>query len=192
MIDLPDYGYSDYRLTPMDPGGLVEATLGGPPDYVARPGYRYSITFSVNPLRVRDLARQFQQRLERGSREDVSYPWPLDFKPAPAGTPTVDGSSPAGAVIPIKGLLPGYAFREGQPVAVVSGGVGYIHRASEPTIAEDDGTVVLPVFPLTRATFSDDDLVEVERPRIRGVLSWDGSQQGAAGNRPFVFTISER
>lgn len=192
MIELPDHGYADYQLQTLDPGGVVHGTLGGPSDIIVRPGLRYAITYTLNPLPARDLARIMQARLERASRDDVSYPWPLDYRPAPAGVPLVDGVSPAGGVIPIKGLLPGYAFREGQPLAVVSAGVGYIHRAAEPTIAEDDGTVVLPVFPLTRAAFANNDVVEIERPRIRGVLTWDGASQGSSSSRPFRFTITER
>jgi hypothetical protein len=116
----------------------------------------------------------------------------MDYRPPHAGVPLVDGASPAGAVIPLKGLLPGYAFREGQPLAVISDGVGYIHRASEPAIAENDGTLLLPVFPLTRTAFVNNDVVEIEHPRIRGVLSWDGASQGSMGSRPFQFTITER
>lgn len=192
MIELPDHGYANYQLTPIDTGGVAQGTLGGPSDIIDRPGYRYSVAFTLNPLRARDAARIFQNRLELGSRDDVSYPWPLDYRPPVAGTPLVDGASPAGAVIPLKGLLPGYSFREGQPLAVISGGVGFIHRASAPTIAEPDGTVLLPVFPLTRAAFADNDVVEIERPRIRGSLEWGGAQQGATGSRGFQFAITER
>lgn len=192
MIDLPDHGYTDFQLQAIDSGGVVGGSLGGPSDIIDRPGYRYSITFTIRPLRVRDLARIFEARLEKANREDASYLWPLDYRPPPAGVPLIDGASPAGAVIPLKGLLPGYSFREGQPVAVISGGVGFVHRVAVPIVAEVDGTVILPVYPLTRATFADNDVVEIERPRIRGVLSRSGSQQGASGNRPFQFTITER
>lgn len=192
MIELPDHGYGQFQLSPVDSGGVVEGSLGGPTDIIDRPGYRYALTFALNPLRSRDAARLFQSKLEQGSRDDVSYPWPMDFRPAPAGVPLVDGASPTGAVIPIKGLLPGYAFREGQPLAVISGGFGFIHRAAAPTIAEDDGTVVLPVFPLTRRAFLNNDVVEIEHPRIRGALTWGGMTQGAMGSRSFEFTITER
>lgn len=192
MLELPDHGYTSFQLQPLDPGGVVAGTLGGPSDIIARPGYRYAVTYTLPPLRTRDDARIFQSRLEQGSRDDVSYLWPLDYKPPPAGIPLVDGASPAGAVLPLKGLLPGYSFREGQPLAVIHAGVGYVHRVASPIVAETDGTVVLPVFPFTRVAFVDGDVVEIERPRIRGVLSWDGAQQGASGTRPFQFTITER
>lgn len=192
MIELPDHGYGQFQLTPIDAGGVVAGSLGGPTDIIERPGYRYSISYFLNPLRARDDARIFQTKLEQGSRDDVSYPWPLDYRPPPAGVPLVNGASPAGAVIPIKGLLPGYAFRLGQPLAVISGGYGFIHRAAEPTVAANDGTVVLPVFPLTRRAFADNDVIEIERPRIRGVLTWEGTQQDASASRPFSFTITER
>jgi hypothetical protein len=192
MIDLPHYGYIHSRILPIDPGGVVPGTLGGPSDIVERPGYRYAVTYSLPPLHSEDEARLFQSKLEKASREDASYLWPLDFRPPSAGTPLINGASPTGAVIPIKGLFPGYSFREGQPVAVISEGVGFVHRVATPTIAGVDGTVILPVFPLTRKAFLDNDVVEIEKPRIRGVLTWEPSGQPAHGWRPFEFTITER
>jgi hypothetical protein len=130
--------------------------------------------------------------LEQGAREDVSYPFPLDFKPAPAGTPVVDGASPAGAVIPIRGLVPNYQFKAGQPVAVVSGGGRSIHKATTAQSADATGSIVLDVFPYTRKAFLDGDTIEVERPRIGGPLTWPGVAQSSYGSRPFSFTITER
>src|SRR4051812_24232654 len=106
MIDLPDHGYVSASLRPVDPGGTVFGSLGGPDDIVPRPGYRYSISYVLPLLRSANDARILQARLEAASRSDVSYPWPLDYKPAPAGVPVVSATSAAGAVIPISGLTP--------------------------------------------------------------------------------------
>lgn len=192
MLDLPDHGYVDYQMLVIDPGGTVDAILGGESTTIDRPGYRYGVQFTLPPLGTSDDARKFQAMLEQAAREDVSYPWPLDFKAPPAGLPMVDGASPAGAVIPIAGLVPYYQFKVGQPVAVVSGERGSVHKAREATSADASGNCILPVFPYTRRTFADGDAIEVARPRIRGVLSWDGAQQPAHGRRPFTFTIMER
>lgn len=192
MLDLPDHGYSDYSLIPIDPAGTVDAIMGGASTTIDRPGYRYAIEYTVGPLAASKEARIFQSLLEQGAREDVSYPWPLDFRSGPAGAPVVNGASPAGAVIPLEGLTPNYQFREGQPIAVISGGLGFVHRVTTPTTANSSGVVTLPVFPLTRQAFSDGDTVEVEKPRIRGILRWDGARQPAFGARPFTFTIVER
>jgi hypothetical protein len=192
MLDLPDHGYVSYQITPIDPAGVIEGALGGPSTIIDRPGYRYSIQFMLPAIRTADDARIFQSLLERGARDDVSYPWPLDYKPPVAGVPLVNGASPAGSVIPVKGLLPNYQFRQGQPLAVVSAGIGFVHKVTAPTMADASGNATLPVFPLTRKGFSDGDTVEVERPRIRGALSWSGASQEAFGSRPFTFTITER
>jgi hypothetical protein len=130
--------------------------------------------------------------LEQGARDDVSYPWPLDIKARPSGTPLVNGASPAGSVIPVKGLLPNYQFRQGQPIAVISEGIGFVHKVTTPTAADASGNATLPVFPITRKAFLNGDVVEIERPRIRGVLNWNGATQAAFGSRPFSFTVSER
>ena len=192
MLDLPDHGYTDYQLTPIDPAGVVEGVLGGPSSIIDRPGYRYAMQFTLPALGTSKDARIFQSLLERGARDDVSYPWPLDIRSGAAGVPLVNGASPAGAVIPIKGLLPNYQFRQGQAIAVVSEGIGFIHKATAATMADASGNVVLPVFPLTRKGFLNGDTVEIERPRIRGVLNWGGAAQPSFGARPFTFTITER
>jgi hypothetical protein len=192
MIDLTDYGYTDYSIAPIDPAGVVEGALGGPSDIIDRPGYRYSIQFTLPALPSSKEARLFQSMLEQGARDDVSYPWPLDVKALPAGAPKVNGASAAGSVIPIKGLTPNYQFKQGQPLAVISEGIRFIHKAAAATVANASGIVTLPVFPYTRKAFLDNDAIEVERPRIGGVLSWQGAQQPSFGMRPFSFTISER
>lgn len=191
MIDLPDFGYTDYQIQPIDPAGVVDGALGGPSDIIDRPGYRYAIQFTLPALSPKD-ARIFQALLEQGARADVSYPWPLDQKATPAKVPLVNGASAAGSVIPIKGLPANYQFRQGQALAVISEGIRFIHKASAATIADSSGNVTLPVFPHTRKSFLNGDVIEVERPRIGGVLSWQGAQQGSFGRRPFTFTITER
>lgn len=191
MIDLPDYGYTSFSLRPNDPGGVVPGSLGGPDDRIPRPGYRYGIQFTT-PLLDPVLAQQFQSLLEQGSRDDVSYPWPLDYAVSEPGAPLVSASSPAGSVIPIKGLVPGYSFDAGHVLAVISGGVGYVHKVTTAIDADGSGNVTVSVFPWTRVTFANNDVIEIRRPRIRGNLLWEGAGQGAIGKRPFTFTIAER
>jgi hypothetical protein len=192
MIDLPDHGYVNRKITPVDSGGAVEGSLGGDPDYIERPGYRYSVQYELPYLAMKE-ARIFESLLRQGSREDVSYPWPLDFRPVVAGAPLVDGSNPPGAVINLKGLTPGCVIRVGQPFAVVlADGAGCIHEATAEAIAGDDGKATVSVFPLTRRTFTNGLVVEIAYPRIRGILSWDGSTQGSFGARPYAFSITER
>jgi hypothetical protein len=191
MIDLPDYGYASCSIVPIDPGGVAPGSLGGPDDVVPRPGYRYSANYSTGLLST-SVASLFEEMLEEASRDDASYPWPLDFKPSPAGSPVVSASSPAGAVIPISGLTPGYTFRKGQPIAVISGGVGYVHKVSASIVASSGGAVTLAVFPWTRTTFASGDVIEIERPRIRGDLQFQPPLQGPFGKRAFSFTIRER
>lgn len=193
MIDLPDYGYTSRTITPIDPGGVADGTMGGPSDYIDRPGYRYSVQFTLPPIRSSDEARIFESMLEQAARDDVSYPWPLDVRSFAMGAPRINGSSAPGVVIPLKGLVPGTQIRIGQAMAVIlADGTGFIHKATAATIADSSGHATVPVFPLTRTTFADGLTVEIEKPRIRGTLAWQGSTQGAEGSRPFTFTITER
>lgn len=198
MIDLPDHGYVSRTIHPVNPGGVAEGALGGPSDYIDRPGYRYAVQFELPPLRSAKEARIFENLLEQANggvlpRPDVSYPWPLDVRAVPAGAPLVNGSTPPGAAIPLKGLTPGCVIRVGQPLAVIiADGTGFIHKATAQAIADGAGHATVSVLPLTRTTFPNNTVVEIERPRIRGTLSWDGSTQGSSGTRPFSFTITEK
>jgi hypothetical protein len=196
MIDLPDYGYVQRTIQMIDAGGSVPGSLGGSPDYIDRPGLRYSVTYQLREIPTAYDARRFEALLEQGLHQDVSYPWPLDFAPGPsspgATLPQIRVNTPAGGLVKLKNILPGYQFVLGQPLAIVSGDGGYITKAAQTTTVGGGGTVDLPVFPWTRADFVTDDLVEIQKPRIRGILSWDGSDQGAYSRRGFRFSISER
>lgn len=193
MIDLPDFGYVNRVITPVYAGGAADGSLGGPSDYIDRPGYRYSVQFDLPALPSSKEARRLETLLEQGSGEDVSYPFPLDMKSIVAGPALIDGSNPVGASIKLKGLVPGFVLRVGQPFTVLLGdGTGFIHKAKTEQIASNLGKMTVPIFPLTRTAFTDGLTVEIERPRIRGILSYQGSTQGAFGRRPFSFTITER
>lgn len=197
-IDLPDHGYVSRTIRPVNLGGIAEGSLGGPSEYIDRPGYRYAVQFELPMLGSAKDARLFENLLEQANggvtpRPDVSYPWPLDFKPVPAGAPLVNGSSPPGATIPLKGLIPGCVIRVGQPLAVIiADGTGFIHKATAEAIADNSGLATVSVLPLTRATFPNNAVVEIAHPRIRGTLTWDGSAQGSFGRRGCSFTITER
>jgi hypothetical protein len=192
MIDLPDYGYVNRRIVPIDPGGTADGSLGGPSDYINRPGYRYSVQYDLPPIAMND-ARVFESLLEQASRNDVSYPWPLDQRSLAAGAPLINGSNPPGSAISIKGLAPGFQFRVGQPFAVIlASGVGFIHKATSVVNVGNTGIATVPIFPLSRTTFTDGLVVELEHPRIRGILHYEGSAQGPNGTRSFSFTITER
>jgi hypothetical protein len=193
MLDLPDHGYIERRIFAVDAGGTADGSLGGASDYINRPGTRYGIQFTLPQIPSAKEARIFEALLEQGSREDVSYPWPLDMRSLAAGAPLINGSTPPGASVPLKGLVPGFAMRVGQPFAVVlADSSGSIHKARSEVIADNAGHATIPIFPWTRTTFADALVVEIEHPRIRGILSWDGSTQPANGRRGFSFTITER
>jgi hypothetical protein len=193
MIDLPDFGYVNRVISPVYSGGVADGSLGGPSDYIDRPGYRYSVQFDLPPLPASKEARRLETLLEQGSGEDVSYPFPLDVRSIVSGPALVDGSNAVGASLKLKGLVPGFVMRMGQAFAVIlADGTGFIHKAKTEQIAGDDGKMTVPVFPLTRTTFTDGLTVEIERPRIRGILSYQGSTQPAHGRRGFSFTITER
>jgi hypothetical protein len=190
MIDLPDVGYNQKSSRLIDAGGVVQGSLGGPDDILDRLGVRYALTITT-ALLSGDTMWEFQALLEQGSRDFVSYPFPLDFRPLSVGTTAqADGSVPPGAALAMAGLPVGYVIHLGQIVSI-NDGFGSVHRVTGPVTADATGHAVLPVFPWIRRTIPNATPIEIEKPRIRGTLQWQGPQQGAFAAQSFTFTIQE-
>jgi hypothetical protein len=192
MIDFPDYGYVQNNVQLLDAGGIASGELGGPFDIIDRPGLRYGVSYSTPTLNMKK-AQEFQAYLERGLRDYVSYLWPLDFRPlsVTSSNAHVNGLTPAGSTVVLAGLPGGYALKRGQPLSFTNGSFWSIHRVVDPVHADGTGAVTVEVFPWTRFTLPNASLVEITKPRIRGVLTWDGASQPSFGGRSFSFGIKE-
>lgn len=177
----------------VDFGGELTPFLGGPVRRLNRIGTRLALRVTMPPIRG-DVARQFQVRLLRGKQEGAVIEWPLlDLDPGSPPSPAIAASS-TGTALSLKGLGAGYAFVEGQPISVVSGGRRAMHLTTGAVIASGGGTATVGVFPPTRWTYAVDDVVEVAVPKIAGrvspgdELSWSMALEHTMG---FAFSVVE-
>jgi hypothetical protein len=112
MIDLTDFGYvSAIGCSCSTRAAPLQGTLGGPSDYINRPGARFAVTYQLpESEQQRTMRGSFRRCSSKAGQDDVSYPWPLDYRPPTAslaGTfPHMNVSSAApGSTVPIGGLI---------------------------------------------------------------------------------------
>lgn len=177
----------------LDFGGELTPFLGSEVQRLNRLGTRLGLRVSMPPIRG-PVARQFEVRLLRGKQERVVLDWPLlDLDPGSPPTPAINSAS-TGTALVVKGLGAGYAFIEGQPISVVSGGRRYMHLVTGAATANGSGVAAIGVFPPTRVTYAVDDTVEVVQPKIEGMvspgdeLSWSMAIEHTMG---FSFSVIE-
>jgi hypothetical protein len=85
----------------------------------------------------------------------------------------VDGDEPAGTTLPLRGLTPGYAAKEGYWLTIVRAADDYrcAHLVQTPAVAAEDGTIELDIDPPIRGVFADGDIVLLAKPTIEGTLT---------------------
>lgn len=193
-ILLPDPKYLEATFAPLDFGGLITPGLGGPVQRVNRLGNRTSISYTLRPLYSPTEGRIYVARLMRGRQEGVRVAIPQSgmFIGSP-GKPVVNGAIGAGINLPIKTLTPTYTMREGQPLTVTHGGIGFLHWFAADYTANASGVIAATIYPPLRTALSDGDSIEIGKPYIEGWLSDDSdrwSKQAEARN-PISFTVTE-
>jgi hypothetical protein len=173
--------------------GVLTPFLGGPVRPLGRLGTRLALRVTYPPIRG-TVARQFQGRLVRGQNERVILEWPqLDLDPGSPPNPQINASS-SGTAMSVKGLGAGYVYHEGQMVSVVSGGRRYIHIMTGGGSANGSGVAAIGIYPPSRVTYAVNDTVEIETPRIEGLvnpgeeLSWGYALEHTM---EFSFTVVE-
>src|SRR5690606_5964570 len=84
-----------------------------------RAGTRYQVVLSFPPMKP-DVARVFVSRFQQGQREGLRAEYPLlGLSQGPPGSPVVDGANPTGTTLPVRGLTPGYAAKEGYALTLI-------------------------------------------------------------------------
>lgn len=150
--------------------GVLTPFMGGPVNPIGRLGTRLGLRVSYPPIRGA-VARQFQSRLVRGQNERVILDWPLlDLDPGSPPNPQINASS-SGTAISVKGLGPSYVYQEGQPLSVIHDGRRYMHLMTGGGAANGSGVATIGIYPPSRVTYSVNDTVEIEQPKIEGLVS---------------------
>ena len=167
---------------------------GGVTEVILRPGTRWAADFSFPPMRP-DLRRVFTARLVRAKAEGLRLAWPLgQVRQGNPGTPVVDGTGAMGTALPLRGLNPGYAAKEGYWLSLTDGdGLSYLHQVQALAVADNAGEATLAVWPPLRGEFADGDAVNLVAPVLEGILTGDMGWELPLGDRvPLSFTLEER
>lgn len=158
----------------VDWGADLTPSLGGPVQRLSRLGSRHAIDVQMPPMKAEPDGRIWVSRLKRGKTERVVMEFPqLDLKIGSPGAPKVKTITAGGTSLPLKGLTPSYAVREGQFFSIIHNGRRYLHSADAQGIADAAGDLTLTVTPMLRVALSVDDVVEMAKPMIEGALSGD-------------------
>ncbi|MDQ5915941.1 MAG: hypothetical protein QG584_1834, partial [Pseudomonadota bacterium] len=129
-----------------------------------------------------------------GMSERVILPWPLlDLDPGSPPNPQISATS-NGTALALKGLGSGYVLYEGQPISVVHDGRRYMHLITGNAAANGSGVANVGIWPPTRLAYAVNDVVEIEEPKIEGLvspgdeMSWDYALEHTMG---FSFSVVE-
>lgn len=162
-----------------DFGGVLTPFMGGEEQTINRVGDRFGVRVTMPAMKTQQQGMLFVARLLRAKKERLLMRWPLNgFVPGAPGTPRVSATA-SGMVLPIKGLTPGYAAREGQWFSIIRAGRRYFHQFAADGEADGSGNLSGLIFPMLRRTMQVNDVIEIAEPMIEGhvlpgeELSWD-------------------
>ena len=90
--------------------------------------------------------------------------------------------------------LPVQSLRALNTDSIVHGGVHFVHMVRAETVADSNGRLSLPIWPMLRFVSADGDVCHFADPMIEGQLIGFDKGAGFERNRtkPLSFTIQER
>lgn len=193
-IDLTDLQINGDEIMPLDFGGLLPSALGGATERIERLGDRYSWSGSTPPMRIEPDGRRWSARALRARKEgailEIHQP---DFSVGAPGTPVVATTTLSGKSIPISGLTPFYAIREGQWLNYIVDGQRYLDQATEQVIADVAGAATVNIQNLVRVPLNAGDEIELAKPCIEGWIDGDFTIPRTIDRMTsFSFTIAEK
>lgn len=196
IIDLPAWAVPNDAVPYLrDFGSVLTPFLGGPEQRINRLGTRFGLRVTLPAMPTRDLALTVQSRLLQARFDRLRMAWPQpDFDVGLPGAPRIAAAVTAGMSVPLKGMTPGYAVKEGQMLSAVRGGRRFMHMFAADGLVGVDGTLQATIWPMIRASLITNDVIELAPPMIEGLvspgdeLSWQISVDRLAS---FSFTVAE-
>jgi hypothetical protein len=194
-VDLTDLKVSGDAIVPLEFGGLLPSALGGATARIERMGDRYSVQVSTPPMKIEPDGRRWSARLMKARREggivEIHQP---DLNIGAPGSPVVSATTANGRSIPVSGLTPYYAVREGQWFNYFdAAGQRYLEQAAEQVIADASGELELPLQNLLRIPLTAGWSINLAKPCIEGWIEGDFSIPRAVERiTSFNFVVSEK
>lgn len=174
MIELPERPAPN-GVTPrlIDYGSIMRSPVGGASLRLDRSGSRFAAQITFPPMRA-ETARIFISRLLDAKSEGLRIEFPLQFSQGSPGAPVVDGAGQAGKTLAIRGLTPGYRFKEGYWLSIVKDGRHYLHNCRSTVAADATGDATISITPALRVPFPDGAVIHLAKPMIEGLV--DGNE----------------
>lgn len=172
MIEFPDDpAPNGVNVVPVDFGFVQRPASGAAVLRIDRPGNRMRVELTYPPM-TPDVARRFASRLVTARREGLRIDFPLlGLSQGSPGSPLVDGADPTGTTLPVKGLTPGYAVKEGYWLTLIdAAGARYLHCTTSAVMADASGNAELTIEPPIRAALPDEAVILLAKPTIEGLI----------------------
>lgn len=172
VIELPDSpAPNGVDVTVLDFGMTLRPAVGAAASRINRPGARYRVAVSFPPMKP-DTARVFLSRFQQGQREGLRIDYPLlGLSQGAPGSPVVDGANPTGTTLPVRGLTPGYAVKEGYALTLIDAdGDRYLHFVAAPVMASGTGTATVTLTLPIRAPLADGSTILLAKPTVEGLI----------------------
>ncbi|MBJ7441512.1 MAG: hypothetical protein JHD35_21190 [Sphingopyxis sp.] len=152
-------------------GGNQEGALGGPTTAINRAGDRYALDLMIsvkNHIDAAEWASALEEAISGDAAAAVPQPW-LTIG-APGSAVMVDGAGQSGLTLALKGFPSGYEVRKRQFFHIAHAGKRFVHRARAATVADGDGKMTLPIWPMLRFLTLDNAACAFDAPIIEGQL----------------------
>lgn len=175
MITLPSLpAPNGVRLGLLDFGFIQRPITGAAAQRVDRKGNRFQADFTFPPMKA-NTARVFTSRLQTAKREGIRMEVPLlDVDQGSPGSPVVDGANQTGTSLNIRGLTPGYEFKEGFWLSILAGsGQYFLHNVRGDVTADGLGDATITIEPALRVLFPDGAVIDLVTPKIEGLVTND-------------------
>ncbi len=193
-VFIPWYRIADLAIRPRLFSGNQEGVLGGEDLPIPRMGDRFAVDIVTSQLRQDAASRDLIGLLMEATTADARIELRLPNAPRSLGSGIViDGAGQTGSTILLRG-----AYRQTEFVrrffSIVHGGIHHVYMVRGRAMADADGRVALPIWPMLRFISADGDVCHFDQPMIEGQLVGFDKGAGFQSNRtkPLTFSIQER
>lgn len=169
------------------------ATGAGPVGRNLRPGTRWAWDFEYPPMDYVE-SLEFDDLLTEDDTVVVDILQP-DLDVGTPGAPRVNGAMQSGRSLVLDGLTPGYVFRKGQWLSVISNGQRFAYKSSAAATADGAGNLTVPLRTMIRVPLLDNSVAEIAQPKAEGWVTLDQDAHAISADDRLVrlrFTLEER
>ncbi len=194
-VFIPWTRIKDLTIRPRLFSSNQEGVFGGEDLAISHLGDRFAIDVLTTQLRQDAQSRELIASLMEATTADARIELRLPNRPRAIGSGIVaDGANQTGSILLLRGAYARTEFVHGQFFSIVHAGVHRLHMVRNRAVADAQGRVALPIWPMLRFLTTDGDVCHFDQPMIEGQLLGFDKGAGFERNRtkPLAFTIQER